>query len=1016
MAYEHNSLPINDVSDGTGNLVISLPGTAVNDFVILVITGATGTATHSMPAGWNLATGSQAVANGQRLTVWTKLITSAPEPDPTLTLGLNEPVTGEIIIVRGVNTANPINAAAKSDWNALITVPSTALTTTVNNCLIFYIYSSDNASTNNPRLYLNHNQLHPIGLVASNNSCTVVGSRYQRTAGAIPTINATMDNNTEGGTTLSIAIEDSGLGEFGPDASTTSEIIERHTFSNGTLTWAAPNSEPSSTSILGVGLSAIAPTVGYAASSIKYPSTCEFTSAQSTASLWVGGIRPFTAGTVNLLGKVCGIFKTSGQTTLRIGAQGHAMQVFDATGKWAVFQINRRRDMAASGATRGFFFVPGFTTPTEVGPGGAPNYAALTKEGYFEHRAGSSTTSNTFGIGALITYSQVLVGGSVYRPLNLQQDYLRKHDAFGYLVATSQGERQVLYKSPIQIGDGATPTYFSFEKCGLEVPLAYNLTAGRVDWNVPELFCDIDILGAAGDTFIFRNCLLNASVRQTVSIHPSCSTSITIPTTGMSASGFEFIWKTGIPFSGANLSGCYTMDGKGAAISNCAFSQCLSTGAASLIIRSGASLSNNTFTKGSENNAVEIADAGTYSSSNVIYNNYGANGSTTAAIFNNSGGLVTINLQNYTDQIPTVRNSPGSTTIINALPKNISVTGAVSGSRILVRNETTDTEISNALGTSYIGTYTEGTGFTTGDTYSVTVTNVNKLEKVYTGVVSSIGFSVSITQDDDTVYIGKGFDGSTFTGITFNTSTIDLDLDGSADPLVLWGEAYARYKYQTTLTAGIRELIGAMFAKDSANYLFANTLILNNLSATPVKIGGDGFAARRDGATMFGTGNIQIDNSVGVVIAEGSGGGSAPTAAQIRMEIDANSTQLAAIKSKTDNLPSDPADQSLLIIEHDATQAAIAELTIPSTSAIAAAVRAEMDANSTKLDVATSTRLAGAGYTAPNNADIAAIKAKTDQLTINSGLLDVNVESSNNHEVIGTGTEGDPWRGVGVSP
>jgi hypothetical protein len=39
----------------------------------------------------------------------------------------------------------------------------------------------------------------------------------------------------------------------------------------------------------------------------------------------------------------------------------------------------------------------------------------------------------------------------------------------------------------------------------------------------------------------------------------------------------------------------------------------------------------------------------------------------------------------------------------------------------------------------------------------------------------------------------------------------------------------------------------------------------------------------------------------------------APSAAAIRAEIDSASTQLAAIKAKTDNLPTDPADQSLLI-------------------------------------------------------------------------------------------------------
>ena len=43
-------------------------------------------------------------------------------------------------------------------------------------------------------------------------------------------------------------------------------------------------------------------------------------------------------------------------------------------------------------------------------------------------------------------------------------------------------------------------------------------------------------------------------------------------------------------------------------------------------------------------------------------------------------------------------------------------------------------------------------------------------------------------------------------------------------------------------------------------------------------------------------------------------------------------------------------------------------------------IRQEIDANSTKLDAAISTRLAGSAYTAPANSDITAIKAKTDNL------------------------------------
>jgi len=105
-------------------------------------------------------------------------------------------------------------------------------------------------------------------------------------------------------------------------------------------------------------------------------------------------------------------------------------------------------------------------------------------------------------------------------------------------------------------------------------------------------------------------------------------------------------------------------------------------------------------------------------------------------------------------------------------------------------------------------------------------------------------------------------------------------------------------------------------------------------------------------------------------------------------------SDISAIKSKTDNLPSDPADQSLV-------EAAITALSIPTVVQI----RTEMDSNSTKLanlDATVSSRLAPSGTLATvttltnaptvpsaasiraeidsNSTQLAAIKAKTDLL------------------------------------
>jgi hypothetical protein len=53
---------------------------------------------------------------------------------------------------------------------------------------------------------------------------------------------------------------------------------------------------------------------------------------------------------------------------------------------------------------------------------------------------------------------------------------------------------------------------------------------------------------------------------------------------------------------------------------------------------------------------------------------------------------------------------------------------------------------------------------------------------------------------------------------------------------------------------------------------------------------------------------------------------------------------------------------------------------VPSAASIASATRTELAVELARVDVATSTRLAGSAYTAPANSDVTAIKAKTDLL------------------------------------
>ena len=92
----------------------------------------------------------------------------------------------------------------------------------------------------------------------------------------------------------------------------------------------------------------------------------------------------------------------------------------------------------------------------------------------------------------------------------------------------------------------------------------------------------------------------------------------------------------------------------------------------------------------------------------------------------------------------------------------------------------------------------------------------------------------------------------------------------------------------------------------------------------------------------------------------------APTVAAIRTEMDSNSTKLANLDAT--------------VSSRLATSGYTAPTTPPTAADNASAVRTELSTELARVDAAVSTRLAGSAYTAPSNSDVTAIKAKTDLL------------------------------------
>lgn len=115
-------------------------------------------------------------------------------------------------------------------------------------------------------------------------------------------------------------------------------------------------------------------------------------------------------------------------------------------------------------------------------------------------------------------------------------------------------------------------------------------------------------------------------------------------------------------------------------------------------------IQNCSFVSGGTGHGLEITAPGTYTLSANTFTGYGSAGTTNAAVYNNSGGAVTLNVSGG-GTVPTIRNGTNASTTVNA-SANVTLTGLKADSEVRAyvgTNPATATELS--------GTESSGTSF-----------------------------------------------------------------------------------------------------------------------------------------------------------------------------------------------------------------------------------------------------------------------------------------------------------------
>lgn len=335
-----------------------------------------------------------------------------------------------------------------------------------------------------------------------------------------------------------------------------------------------------------------------------------------------------------------------------------------------------------------------------------------------------------------------LVGGSAAsRASALALANLMNAAGFGDL-ASRQGGGQVVMKFPFQLGDGTTATHI-YSEPGAAIEFA----RPSPEFRVADDELAFTIKSSASDDVEVGAGVVGSVQRHRMQLHASSSPSASYDFGGLVITGVEFYNDTtGVVVNGVTFAFVRAISLLGGGLANCVIKESVSNPA--VTTSDPSKIAGCTFISGGSGHAIEITTPGTYTFTGNTFSGYGADGTLDAAIYNNSGGAVTLNITGGGDT-PTVYNGSGATTNIVS-GATLTLTGLQPGSDIVILEAGTTTERVNVdahAGTSY------GYAYTVNGSVDIALFKVGFVPTFVRGfTLDGVNASIPIVQRPDPAY------------------------------------------------------------------------------------------------------------------------------------------------------------------------------------------------------------------------------------------------------------------------
>jgi hypothetical protein len=275
----------------------------------------------------------------------------------------------------------------------------------------------------------------------------------------------------------------------------------------------------------------------------------------------------------------------------------------------------------------------------------------------------------------------VIAGGTSNSPFNFIDLELAVNNGCGYLPLFLRDVSSATIWIPLQFG-GGPPCHAGINLRTFQFPKQAD-GKDYLDFHVPENKLGIEFYGQDRgnndvDTFQFTNCVFTSDNSYYWKFNESHnSASVTDFSRSSVVNAFVTLRPT-VVLNNMSFIDCNTFLQSQSVLNEISFQNTKVTSDDISNIISCIFTSNGS----GSGHAIEIIRSGSYQFSANTFNNYGLDSTTDAAVYNNSGGPVTMSVTNN-GNTPTVRNGTSATTLVQNL-KILTLTGLVSGTEVTV--------------------------------------------------------------------------------------------------------------------------------------------------------------------------------------------------------------------------------------------------------------------------------------------------------------------------------------------